>query len=187
MNQLLTFINQHSTLTDTLTTELNEIMDEVSVSAGTEISSQNTYCRQLYFIKKGVVKFCFNSEGKEFIMRFFEEGVLFTDLLSWNKKECSEYRIVALENTEFFSLPFLQFEELCNRHHALETFYRKFITQASLNMMERIKEILEEDAQKRYSNFVEKHPGLLQRVSLGDISKYLGITQVTLSRIRANK
>ena len=187
MNQLFSFINQHIILDESLTTDLAKIIDEINVSAGSELSNQSTYCRHLYFIKKGLVKFCFNSNGKEFVMRFFEEGVLFTDLESWNKKQCSDYRIVALESTEFYTIPLLQFEQLCKQHHALEHFYRKFMTRASLNMMDRIKEILEEDAKKRYSNFVKYNPNLLQRISLGELSKYLGITQVSLSRIRASK
>lgn len=162
-------------------------MAEGNAASGVELSNQNTHCRHLYFIKKGIVKFCFDSDGKEFIMRFFAEGILFTDLESWNKRQRSDYRIVALEPTEFFTIPLFEFEELCQQHHPLERFYRKIMTRASLNMMERIKEILEEDATKRYSNFVEQHPTLLRRISLGDLSKYLGITQVSLSRIRARK
>ena len=92
-----------------------------------------------------------------------------------------------MEDLEFISTPLLQFEQLCEKHHSLENFYRKLMTIANMNMMERIKEMLEEDAKNRYSNFVKIHPNLLQRISLGDLSKYLGITQVSLSRIRAGK
>ena len=61
------------------------------------------------------------------------------------------------------------------------------MTIANLNMIERVSEILEEDAKKRYLNFTSKNPQLLPRISLGDLARYLGITQVSLSRIRANK
>ena len=56
---------------------------------------------------------------------------------------------------------------------------------ASVNMMARIGEILEEQASARYENFLKENPLLLQRVSLRDLASYLGITQVSLSRIRA--
>lgn len=51
--------------------------------------------------------------------------------------------------------------------------------------MERISEMLEENAKERYANFVRDYPTLLQRISLGDLANYIGITQVSLSRIRA--
>lgn len=187
MKQLIDFIGKNARLDDSLKHELSQILVEKSVTKGTAITSHNTYCRHLFFIKKGLVKFCFNSDGKEFVMRFFEEGILFTELDSWNKKKPSGFEIIALEKTEFIAIPLLQFEQLCKEHHALESFYRNLMTRANMNMMARVKEMLEEDAKKRYSNFVENYPSLLQRISLGDLSKYLGITQVSLSRIRAAK
>jgi CRP-like cAMP-binding protein len=40
-------------------------------------------------------------------------------------------------------------------------------------------------AGERYAQLMEQHPNLLHRVPLGMIASYLGITQVSLSRIRA--
>jgi hypothetical protein len=39
---------------------------------------------------------------------------------------------------------------------------------------------------ERYAKLVEAHPGLLQRVPLGMVASYIGVTQETLSRIRAH-
>ena len=54
-------------------------------------------------------------------------------------------------------------------------------------MMKRISEMLEENGTEHYIKFVEENNQLLQRISLGDLASYLGITQVSLSRIRAKK
>ena len=40
-------------------------------------------------------------------------------------------------------------------------------------------------AKERYIQLTEKHPDLLHRVNLGHIASYIGVTQVQLSRIRA--
>jgi hypothetical protein len=40
-------------------------------------------------------------------------------------------------------------------------------------------------AKEKYLELLEQHSDLLQRVNLGYIASYLGITQVSLSRIRA--
>lgn len=42
-------------------------------------------------------------------------------------------------------------------------------------------------AKERYEILIKKQPEILQRVPLGMIASYLGITQETLSRIRAQK
>ncbi len=54
-------------------------------------------------------------------------------------------------------------------------------------MMHRVSERLDSDAKQRYKNFLHQYPDLIQRISLGNLSNYLGITQVSLSRIRAEK
>jgi hypothetical protein len=54
-------------------------------------------------------------------------------------------------------------------------------------MMKRISEMLEENATTRYRLFVQERGPMLQRISLGDLAAYLGITQVSLSRIRASQ
>ena len=40
-------------------------------------------------------------------------------------------------------------------------------------------------ALERYQILLKEHPKLLQRVSVGKIASFLGIAQVSLSRIRA--
>ena len=44
-----------------------------------------------------------------------------------------------------------------------------------------------ETARQRYQNLLEQFPTLLQRVPLAYIASFLGITQETLSRIRAGR
>jgi hypothetical protein len=54
-------------------------------------------------------------------------------------------------------------------------------------MMKRITGMLEENATERYDLFVKENKSILQRINLGDLAQYLGITQQSLSRIRAQK
>ncbi|WP_052705158.1 Crp/Fnr family transcriptional regulator [Flavobacterium sp. 316] len=187
MNELIEFCNKISILDEISSADLNSILKTKSVKKNEYLADSNSHSKELFFIKKGIVKLCFNGNGKEFIMRFFEENILFADIESYVHKKHSKYEIVAIEDTEYYSFSFLEFEQLCLKHHRLETFFRKFMTIANLNMMKRISEILEEDATKRYSNFRAQNPKLLERISLGDLANYLGITQVSLSRIRAIK
>jgi len=42
----------------------------------------------------------------------------------------------------------------------------------------------QQDAKQRYQSFVRQHPDLVQRVSQIHIASYLGITEVSLSRVR---
>ncbi|MFT4536532.1 MAG: CRP-like cAMP-binding protein [Saprospiraceae bacterium] len=60
-----------------------------------------------------------------------------------------------------------------------------FLQQVYVDLVERIEDIQFHTAHERYKNLLKKQPQILQRVPLKHISSYLGITQETLSRIRA--
>lgn len=188
MEDFFNFHNKLSPLKDDTKKELASIIKLKSIKKGEKIIKAGAYCREIFFIQKGFVKLRFNSEsGKEFIMRFFQENQALTVIDSLIERKPSLYEIIALEDTSYIAIPFFEFEKRFQEHPELETFFRKLMTRASINMMERVSEMLEEEAKNRYSNFLEKNPSFFQRIKLGDISKYLGITQVSLSRIRGNK
>ena len=144
-------------------------------------------CKRVYFVDSGLVKTFFYTETREFIMRFFPEGNLFTVLDSFVLQQPSAYSVLALEDTTITCLNYDDLEMLCRQYHSMETFYRKLLSLAAVNMMDRIGGVLEEKAQAAYRKFLKEHGPLLQRISLADLASYLGITQVYLSRIRAMK
>lgn len=140
-----------------------------------------------HFIEQGLVKSSFYKEDKEFIMTFFRENILFTEINSYLTNAPSKYQLLALEPTIVHSIARSDIERLCRQHHAIETLFKQLLAYASIGMMKRISEMLEENATTRYHLFVREKAPLLQRISLGDLAAYLGITQVSLSRIRAGQ
>lgn len=144
-------------------------------------------CNRIYFAEIGLVKTFFYNGNREFIMRFFSEGNMFTVLDSFLTRKPSSYGIIALEPTTINYLNHSDLEELCTRYHSMETFYRKLLSVAAINMMERVGGTLEEKAQVAYHKFLKEQGKLLSRISLADLASYLGITQVSLSRIRSLK
>ena len=62
---------------------------------------------------------------------------------------------------------------------------RRYAEMELLATEERLISMLSAIASERYKELIEKEPDLLQRLPLGNIATYLGITQASLSRIRA--
>ena len=143
--------------------------------------------KHYYFIKSGLTKSCFYKDDKEFIMTFFKENMMFTEINSYITQRPSKYMLTALEDTTVYAIKKEDITTLCQKHHCIETLFSKLFSYATLGMMKRISEMLEENATERYNIFVNENNDLLQRISLGDLANYLGITQVSLSRIRASK
>jgi len=187
MSDFIKYINSISPISQEATDELSNKLKYKTYKKGDLINNQGQICRNLFFIDEGLVKHYYHNKNRIFILRFFSENNLFTVLDSYINQTPAEFITIALEDTKLTYLDYYDIEELCRNHHSFESFMRKYISFAAVNTFKRFKEMLEEDASERYAGFVNEYSHLLQRVSLGDTASYLGISQVSLSRIRGKK
>jgi CRP-like cAMP-binding protein len=67
----------------------------------------------------------------------------------------------------------------------MERLGRQLSIMALVQLQERINSMQFETAKERYDNFLIQFPNCINRIPLGDLASYLGMTQVTLSRVRA--
>ena len=176
-----------SLLDDAAKFDLNAIVKERKYKRGESILYNGDVCRHLYFINSGLVKVYSFKSGKEFIMRFFSESQIFSLFDSYFMRTPSNFAVIAMEDTTISLIGHDDMESLSKKHHTIETFFRKITSDTTVRMTKRIHEMLEEDSTTRYQNFVEENRLIIQRISLGDIARYLGITQQSLSRIRSQK
>ncbi len=187
MTDFIKFANNISLLNEEATDDLLDKLTTKTFQKGRYLLKSKQVCQELFFIDKGLTKTFFRGNGKEFIMRFFAENSMFTVLDSYCNQSPTTFAVMALEPTTVTCVNQAELKELCRKHHCIETFFGKLLCVASVNMMKRISEMLEENGTQRYKNFVKEDNYLMQRISLGDLANYLGITQVSLSRIRAKK
>lgn len=185
MNELITYIKRFSPLEETALEEFVLAAKKKTYKKDDVILQKGETCRYIFFIQEGLVKSSLPGDEKEFIMRFFHENVMFSVFDSFVARQPSKYSLVALEPTTVITIRYDVMERMCQKHHSVETFYRKLVSVAVTKMMKRISEMLEDNASERYHEFVAENSAIIQRISLGDLSKYLGITQQSLSRIRA--
>ena len=176
-----------STLTPEAADEMMGKLKFQDFKKGDLVNKQGQICRNFFFIDKGLVKHYYHNKNRVFILRFFSENSIFTVLDSFINQTPAEFITIALEDSTLTFLDYNDIEELCRKHHSFESFMRKYISFAAVNTLKRAKEMLEDDATERYNSFVKENNHLLQRISLGEIASYIGISQVSLSRIRGRK
>ncbi|HOY12218.1 MAG TPA: Crp/Fnr family transcriptional regulator [Saprospiraceae bacterium] len=155
---------------------------------GELIISKQRICKNIYYLKKGIIKFYFiNDEGKEVIFRFFSEHTLFTSLESFILQKPTAHMLLTLEPVVVDYISKQDLDNLSAKHHSISKLNTYILSLATTNMIKRFTELMSERSIARYNNFVSENSDLMQRISLGDLANYLGITQVSLSRIRATK
>lgn len=184
MTEVFTFLDRLSPLTAEAKVALEAAFIAKTYEKGAYLLQNGDICRHLIFVKSGLLKLSSMKDGSEFILRFFPENSLFMEIDSFSKQQPSVFTILALEPSEIVLLHHHDLNELVKKHHCLETLFRKLMTNASVNMMMRISEMLEDRPEQRYRNFLEDQKHIVNRISLGDLARYIGISQVSLSRIR---
>lgn len=96
------------------------------------------------------------------------------------------YNIEIIENSSVFSLQYHLLEPIFETHPIVERLGRLIITHNYLLLDERMKMYSFCSAEERYELLTQQLPNVMNRVKLGHIASYIGISQEHLSRIRAS-
>lgn len=145
------------------------------------------YGRSAYFIEKGMTRSFWLVNGEEITTSFScEGGIVFSmDELYYNKM--SEEFIETLEEVVAYKISLPDLLRLFQTNIELANWGR-IIHQNEYRRLHRShKERLTLSARERYEEFRQQFPQICQRVQLGYIASYLGITLSTLSRLRSRK
>lgn len=145
-------------------------------------------CQYLYFVKSGIGKvYYLKDDGKEVIDWISDEGNLLTSVSSFLTQTPSVHYVKLMEDSELIGITYTDLEGLFSKYHEMERLGRQLTIMALVQLQNRINSMQFETAKKRYENFLVQYPNCINRISLGDLASFLGMTQVTLSRVRAQK
>lgn len=173
-------------LSEGIISDLEKKLHPKFYKKGTHLITEGEYCSKVFFVAKGLLKNGYWKDNREFIIRFCEENSISTDLESIYTKTPSKSFLTAIEDSEIIYVKYEDMVELLDKYHNLEKMSRIYHERTLQKTFAWNKEILGSEAQEIYIKFVKENPLLANRISLGDLSSYLGISQASLSRIRAS-
>ena len=140
----------------------------------------------IYFIEKGIARSYNIIEGKEMTSWFSKEGELIYSTISFYGKMAGyeTEQIQVLEDSLFYYMPIEELEKLCQTHIEIANWLRILHQKAFVEIEQRLIYRLYLSAERRYRELALANPDLFQRVNLGHIASYLGISHVTLCALR---
>lgn len=162
--------------------------ERISVDAKTILLNEGDVAKKMYVVKKGILRlFLYDSQGRDITFQFFFEGDTVASFNSMYYKEPSLFNLESIEPSELIAVEVDDLLKLKNSsaetrevfdQHIVERF-RKY----QLLFLSRIKNT----PQELYEDLCRQYPDLIQRVPQHYIASYLGITPVSLSRIRRRR
>ncbi len=141
--------------------------------------------RSVYFIEKGIARaYC---EGKENQITFWFglEGDFVFSYNSYINGRPGYESIELLENSLLYEIKDNVLQALFRENIELANWGRKLAELELIKLEERYIARLFKSASECYRELLNSSPLLIRRIQLGYIASYLGVTQVTLSRIRS--
>ena len=174
-------------LSESLKSELSKRIKPIVFQKGELVLDANNISKKSYFINKGILRTYFIKNGKEISEYFSGKDEWVNSPKSFMQREKDIYFIDAIENTEAYFINVNDLVYLFDNFPEMERYARLSMGTVFGHFMERITSIRFTSARERYNHFQKTYSKIYHRIPLGMVASYLGITQETLSRIRAEK
>lgn len=185
MSPLVNALNSLCPLSQEALEALGNAVSVQECKRNSHILEIGSIAKNMFFIEKGLARAYYLYDGNDVTDYFATEYQFIGAVESLFTGQPSAKGIQVLEDCMLNVLPYASFECLCALHHDIERAGRKIAIYGMLEEQRRIESVRFHDAKKRYTDLNAKYPGLTNRCPLKHIASYLGITQVSLSRLRA--
>ena len=184
MESFFNAINSLASLTSLGKQALADRLQYFQFAKGHVLVKQETVCNYLYFIERGLTRTFYLADGRDITDWISCENSFAVSILSFLARKTDRRIIELLEDSEIWALSFDDLENLCRSHHDIEHLARRLAESGVVQLQQRFDALHFSNAVTRYKTLLETHPDYINRVPLGMLASFLGITQETLSRVR---
>ena len=150
-----------------------------------DVTLPGTARHEVLFVCRGLLRFYYiDEEGRESNKAFIAEDQFAAPVAAATLGLPLVYGVQTLESTTLLAAQYTDFARLFDRHRAFDRLGRRLAEQLLIHKELRTRSLLQQRARERYLDFVTRWPGLAARVPQYHVASYLGITEVSLSRLR---
>lgn len=167
--------------------KIKDVFNEKEIPSKTILLKEGEVAKNFFFIKKGCLRQAFNKDGKDITFQFFFENQSVASIDSFLYNKPSIFSIESLEPTQILSISKESSEEILKLYPQMKDAIFEHTTQRLSNYIQLFLSRIKDSPQERYNDLLKNHPKIIKRIPQHYIASYLGITSVSLSRIRNRK
>jgi len=163
------------------------LFQPLQIPARHVLLTEGSVATKLYFIQEGALRAWFLHEGRDRTLQFYFEGAAVSSLGSFLGQQPSPWALMSLEPTRLWTLPLSGFENLLATDAPFQAWFHELTQQRVIAYSDQLASFLRDTPTQRYERLLAEHPKWLQRVPQHYLASYLGMTAVSLSRIRSRQ
>jgi len=186
MKTLQEIVNTYYKISNQAFQEIEKLASLVELPKKTIIFEPHRYEDKFYFIAKGSARvYVIDENGNEISYVLFFEGDNLISFEGYLHQKPSYEFIELLEDSTLYQINTEELKALYNKNIEIANLGRVLADRFAYATEQRFIDRLSLSATARYLKLIEKNPEIIQRIPLKYIASYLGITQVSLSRIHS--
>lgn len=166
---------------------LKDLITPLVVPARTLLLEEGQVADTLYNIRKGCLRLFFWNDGKDITFQFFFEGDFVASFDSMYRRQPSLFSLESIEPSELLSVGRDDFYRLIEQGPWLRRRYEEKLIDRFHSYQQLFLSRIRNTLQQRYEELLRTSPEIIRRVPQHYIASWLGITPVSLSRIRARR
>jgi len=156
------------------------------VFKGEKLFSQGKKSDFFYFLRKGSAKSYYFKDSQQICLWFAFDNDFVATISLYDGKVSNE-TVEMLEDSEVIRFRIDELKSLSKKNLTVSNFSLNMIKEHAVFLEYKLNNLQFMTSEERYSSLISDFPDILQKVSLTDISSYLGIARETLSRIRGRQ
>ncbi|MDX2069595.1 MAG: Crp/Fnr family transcriptional regulator [Haliscomenobacter sp.] len=147
--------------------------------------SQGMICKNVYYVKKGIVRcFYITDDAEEKTIIFRKESDFFGIPEGLLENKATKQFWQALEDCELYEISHDSIEKMSQDNITLMKIRLEIAHKMTLQAVKRVESFVLYSPLQRYQNLMDSQPEIIQRVADKHIASFIGVTPVSLSRIR---
>ncbi|SDP73980.1 cAMP-binding domain of CRP or a regulatory subunit of cAMP-dependent protein kinases [Mucilaginibacter sp. OK268] len=159
----------------------------LEVPAKTILLHEGDVSKKAWYIEKGCLRVWFNNKGKDVTFQFFFEQEGVSSIESFRKGIPSLVTLETIEPCILYWIHKKDYENLMKELNEIPEFRNQLagvMLDRQLNYMNHFMSFIKYTPKERYLTLLKEKPHIIKRIPQHYIASYLGITPVSLSRIR---
>ncbi len=163
---------------------LNKIIVK-KIPSGTTLLSEGDIATKLFLVIHGCLRTYFIKEsGIEITSQFFIEGQMVSSFESAMTEKPSRQYIDAIEDSTVGFIDITMFKKMISESGLGMNDFNRFLISRLIFYMNQHASFILDNPEKRYKKLLQDNPELVSRLPQKYIASYMGITPVSLVRIR---